>query len=99
MGAYPHHDDGVAVLRILHKEHSVTIGNVNGQFESIFDVHGPVPTYGQVATARWVLTAILAYQLSLLYRHHVGLPPHQVHAVSPCGLAFMTSRQLFDAPG
>lgn len=72
-GAYPHHDDGVAVRRIFHKERSVAIENFNEQFKAICDIHGPVPTRGQVATARWVLGAILVYQLTLLYRHHVGL--------------------------
>jgi len=73
-GPYPHTDDGVEVRRILHKERSVAIENFNGQFKAIFDVHGPVPTRGQRATTRWVLGAILVYQLTLLYRHQVGLP-------------------------
>ena len=72
-GAYPHADDGVEVRRILHKERSVAIENFNGQFKAIFDVNGPVPTRGQVATARWVLGAVLVYQLTLLYRHRLGL--------------------------
>jgi Transposase DDE domain len=72
-GAYPHTDDGVAVRRIFHKERSVAIENFNGQFKAIFDVNGPVPTRGLVATARWVLGAVLVYQLTLLSRHHLGL--------------------------
>jgi hypothetical protein len=72
-GAYPHADDGVEVRRILHKERSVAIENFNGQFKAIFDVNGPVPTRGKVATARWILGAVLVYQLTLLYRHHLGL--------------------------
>lgn len=72
-GAYPHVDDGVDVRRLLHKERSVAIENFNGQFKAIFDVNGPVPTRGRVATARWVLGAVLVYQLTLLYRHHLGL--------------------------
>jgi hypothetical protein len=32
-----------------------------------------VPTRGKVATARWVLGAVLVYQLTLLHRHHLGL--------------------------
>jgi hypothetical protein len=72
-GAYPHQDDGVEVRRILHKERSAAIETFNGQFKAIFDVNGPVPTRGIVATARWVLGAVLVYQLTLLYRHHHGL--------------------------
>src|SRR5262249_11237510 len=53
-GAYPHADDGAEVRRILHKERSASIETFNGQFKAIFDVNGPVPTRGLVATARWV---------------------------------------------
>jgi Transposase DDE domain len=72
-GAYPHTDDGVEVRRVFHKERSTAIETFNGQFKAIFDVGGPVPTRGLVATARWVLGAVLVYQLTLLYRHHLGL--------------------------
>jgi hypothetical protein len=72
-GPYPHEDGGVEVRRILHKERGVAIENFNGQFKAIIDVNGPVPTRGEVATARWVLGAVLVYQLTLLYRHHRGL--------------------------
>jgi len=72
-GAYPHADGGVEVRRILHKERSAAIENFNGQFKAIFDVNGPVPTRGHAATARWVLGAVLVYQLTLLSRHHLGL--------------------------
>lgn len=71
-GPYPHADDGAAVRRILHKERSVAIENFNGQFKAIFDANGPVPTRGLVATSRWVLGAVLLYQLTLLHRHHAG---------------------------
>jgi Transposase DDE domain len=72
-GAYPHQDDGVEVRRILHKERSAAIETFNGQFKAIFDVNGPVPTRGETATAGWVLGAVLVYQLTLLYRYHLGL--------------------------
>jgi hypothetical protein len=72
-GPYPHEDGGAAVRRVLHKERSVATENVNGQFKAIFDVGGPVPTRGLVATARWALGAVLVYQLTLLHRHHLGL--------------------------
>lgn len=72
-GPYPHSDDGVGVRRIFHKERSAAIENFNGQFKAIFDVNGPVPTRGWRATARWVLGAVLVYQLTLLLRHEAGL--------------------------
>jgi hypothetical protein len=72
-GKYPHRDPGVEVRRILHKERSVAIENFNGQFKAIFDVDGPVPTRGWVATARFVLGAVFVYQLTLLLRHDLGL--------------------------
>lgn len=72
-GPYPHADDGAGVRRILHKERSAAIETFNGQFKAIFDVNGPVPTRGEAATARWILGAVLVYQLTLLSRHHLGL--------------------------
>jgi hypothetical protein len=64
---YPHHDDGVEVRKVLHKTRSVAIENFNEHFKAIFDVHGSVPTKGVVATRRFVLSAILVYQLAILY--------------------------------
>ena len=72
-GAYPHTDDGVEVRRLFHKLRSVSIENFNEHFKGIFDVHRPVPTKGQVATARFALGAVFVYQLALLYRHEHGL--------------------------
>jgi len=72
-GPYPHTDAGVEVRRIFHTERSTAIENFNGQFKAIFDVNGPVPTRGLVATARWVLGAVLVYQLTLLVRHQAEL--------------------------
>ena len=80
-GRYPHTDDGVEVRRVFHKLRSTAIENFNGQFKAIFDVGGPVPTRGLVATARFVLGAVFVYQLTLLSRHHldrdlrIGLKP------------------------
>jgi hypothetical protein len=71
-GAYPHHDPGVEVRRIFHELRSRAIENFNGQFKSIFDCLGHVPTRGLVATQRWVLGAVLVYQLTLLYRYATG---------------------------
>jgi hypothetical protein len=71
-GAYPHQDDGVEVRRLFHQLRSHAIENFNGQFKAIFDTQGQVPTRGLCATRRYVLGAVLVYQLTLLYRHQLG---------------------------
>ena len=71
-GAYPHSDDGVAVRRIFHELRSRAIENFNGQFKAIFDCTRPVPTKGLVPTQRYVLGAVLVYQLALLYQFQRG---------------------------
>ena len=71
-GAYPHHDAGVEVRRVFHQLRSHAIENFNEQFKAIFDVQGPVPTKGRVATGRWVLGAVLVSQLLLLHRFARG---------------------------
>jgi len=68
-GAYPHTDPGVEVRRIFHELRSRAIENFNGQFKSIFDGHGQVPTKGLINTARFALGAVFVYQLALLYQH------------------------------
>jgi hypothetical protein len=72
-GKYPHTDGGVEVRRVFHKLRSVAIENFNEHFKGIFEVHGPVPTKGKIATARFTLGAVLVYQLALWYRHEHGL--------------------------
>lgn len=72
-GAYPHHDAGVEVRRIFHELRPRAIENFNGQFKSIFDCHGQVPTRGLGATSRFVLGAVLVYQLALLQRFETGV--------------------------
>ncbi len=67
--AYPHADDGVKVRRIFHLLRHRAIENFNGHFKAIFEAHGPVPTKGEAATARFALGAVLVYQLALLHRH------------------------------
>jgi Transposase DDE domain len=80
-GPYPHQDDGVEVRRLFHKLRSRAIENFNEQFKAIFDCHGQVPTKGLLATRRFVLGAVLVYQLTLLHRFEakadlrVGLKP------------------------
>lgn len=71
-GASPHRDDGADVRRVFHQLRSHAIENFNEQFKAIFDVHGPVPTKGRVATQRWVLGAVFVYQLLLLHRFEQG---------------------------
>jgi hypothetical protein len=72
-GAYPHTDDGVEVRRLFHELRSRAIENFNGQFKAIFDVQRPVPTKGLRATRRFVLGAVLVYQLTLWLRADLGL--------------------------
>jgi len=70
--ARTHTDDGVEVRRAFHHLRSHAIETFNEQFKAIFDVHGPVPTKGLVATQRHILGAIVAYQLLLLHRFERG---------------------------
>lgn len=72
-GRYPHCDSGVEVRRIFHKLRSSTIENFNEQFKGMFDGHGQVPTKGLTNTRRFVLGAILVYQLIVWYRFEHGL--------------------------
>ncbi len=71
-GTYPHHDAGVEVRRLFHQLRSHAIENFNGQFKAIFDTQQQVPTRGLRATRRYVLGAVLVYQLTLLYRYQHG---------------------------
>jgi Transposase DDE domain len=80
-GAYPHTDDGVEVRRVFHQLRSHAIENFNAQFKAIFDTRSAVPTRGLMPTRRYVLGAVVVYQLTLLYRFQqhadlrVGLKP------------------------
>src|SRR5205807_5108347 len=67
-GQYPHHDDGVAVRSVFHQLRSHAIENFNGQFKALFDCGGAVPTRGACATARYMLGAVLVYQLTVWAR-------------------------------
>jgi hypothetical protein len=71
-GRYPHTDPGVEVRRLFHQLRSHAIENFNGQFKAIFDTQQQVPTRGLLATRRYLLGAVLVYQLTLLYRHQRG---------------------------
>jgi len=68
-GPYPHTDAGVEVRRVFHELRSRAIENFNGQFKSIFDGQGQVPTKGLLNTARFALGAVLVYQMALLYQY------------------------------
>ena len=68
-GSYPHTDAGVGVRRVFHELRSRAIENFNGQFKSIFDGGGQVPTKGLTNTARFALGAVFVYQLALLYQY------------------------------
>ena len=57
------------VRRIFHKLRTMANENFNEHFKTIFDVHGQVPTKGEVNTQRFALGAVFVYQLALLYRH------------------------------
>jgi Transposase DDE domain len=72
-GKYPHSDSGVEVRRIFPKLRSLAMENLNEQFKGIFEAHGPVPTKGRKATARFALGAVLVYQLALWYRFEHAL--------------------------
>ncbi len=73
-GKSPHTDAGVEVRRIFHQLRSHAIENFNQQFKSIFEGHEQVPTKGIIATRRYLLGAVLVYQLALWYRFEQGLP-------------------------
>ena len=71
-GAYPRTDAGAGVRRIFHELRSRAIENFHGQFKSIFDGQGQVPTKGLANTARFALGPVLVYQLALLYQYEHG---------------------------
>jgi Transposase DDE domain len=72
-GRYPHTDGGVEVRRLFHKLRSTAIENFNEQIKASFDGHGQVPTKGLTNTRRFILGAIVVYQLTLWYRFEHGL--------------------------
>jgi hypothetical protein len=71
-GPYPHTDAGKEVRRLFHHLRSHAIENFNEQDKALFDGHGAVPTRGLLATRRYLLGAVLVYQLLLLYRFTTG---------------------------
>ena len=73
-GPYPHADPGVAVRRVFHRLRSTTAEPFHQVLKGLFDLHGQVPTKGLRPTQRFVLGAVLVYQLALWYRFEHGLP-------------------------
>jgi hypothetical protein len=71
-GPYPHTDPGVEVRKVFHELRSRAIENFNGQFKGIFEFLDRVPTRGYISTARFVLGAVIVYQICLLHRFEVG---------------------------
>jgi hypothetical protein len=57
---------------VFHQLRSHAIENVNEHYKALFDGHGSVPTRGLLATQRYLLAAVLGYQLLLLYRFEAG---------------------------
>jgi hypothetical protein len=97
-GAYPHTDGGVEVRRIFHQLRSRAIENLNGQFKGIFDCGGQVPTRGLINTQRFILGAVLVYQLSLWYRFEAGQDLRTgLKAFLKAASSFMTRPQLIEA--
>ena len=71
-GGVPAHRCGGGGRRIFHELRSRAIENFNGQFKSIFDGGGQVPTTGLTNTARFALGAVLVYQIALLHQYEHG---------------------------
>jgi hypothetical protein len=71
-GPHPHTDPGAPVRRVFHELRHRAIENFNGQFKGIFEFLDRVPTKGYIATSRFVLGAVLVYQLALLQRYESG---------------------------
>jgi hypothetical protein len=62
----------VEVRRLFPQVRSHAIATFYGQFKGLFDCSRPVPTKGLVATQRYVLGAVLVYQLAILHRFQTG---------------------------
>ena len=58
---------------LFHKLRPLAIGNFNGQFKGMFDLQQHVPTKGEPNTRRYLLDAVLVYQLIIWYGFEHGL--------------------------
>lgn len=70
----PASDPGKPVRAVFHALRHVASENLNELVKDLFGLHGAVPTTGRLATQRWVLGCIFAYQVALWYRAEHGLP-------------------------
>ena len=73
-GPYPHPDPGVEVRRVFHRLRSTSCEPFHQLLKGLFELHGQVPTKGLRSTQRFVLGAVLVYQLAFWYRFTHGLP-------------------------
>lgn len=73
-GRYPHRGAGVDVRRVFHQLRSQAIEPFNGLFKNVFEWGGQVPVKGLKRTQLIVLSAIVVYQLVLLYQFERQLP-------------------------
>ena len=71
-GPRPHTDAGAAVRRVFHALRSQTSEGWNAQYKGVFACREHLPTRGLVATTRFLLGALLVYQLTLLQRWLLG---------------------------
>ena len=71
-GTRPHTDGGVGVRRVFHALRSQTSEGWNAQVKRAFACGEHLPTRGLRATQRFLLGAVLVYQLTLLRRWLTG---------------------------
>jgi hypothetical protein len=65
-------DDGTPVRQVFHALRAQAIESWNAQFKHSFALGAQLPTKGLLATQRFVLGAVFAYQLLLLDRFLAG---------------------------
>ena len=70
----PATDPGKGVRAVFHALRHVAAENLNELVKDSFGLHGTVPTTGWLATRRYVLGCIFAYQIALWYRAEHRLP-------------------------
>ena len=66
----PHTDDGVEVRRILHKDRAARHRELQRPVQGDLRRQRPGADARPGRHGRWVLGAVLVYQLTLLHRHH-----------------------------
>jgi hypothetical protein len=73
-GPYPHRDSGVEVRKVFHKLRSQAIEPFNGLFKNVFEWRMQMPVKGLQRSQLLALSAVVVYQLVLLYQHEHHLP-------------------------